>query len=97
MNDVEMKDRSKPNSRPKSPATPSRTPAVDGQSVSNTNATASPVPGTPSKQTTAEEDAKAEKQARLAAWKREREAKKALDGAKAKAMALAGKAAPASK
>jgi len=43
---------------------------------------------------TAEEESMAIKQARLAAWKREREAKKALDGAKAKAMALAGKAAP---
>jgi hypothetical protein len=46
---------------------------------------------------TAEEEAMAIKQARLAAWKREREAKKALDGAKAKAMALAGKTAPTGK
>lgn len=35
------------------------------------------------------------KRARLEAWKKEREAKKALDEAKAKAMALAGKSAPA--
>ncbi|KXN86398.1 Pre-mRNA-processing ATP-dependent RNA helicase PRP5 [Leucoagaricus sp. SymC.cos] len=35
------------------------------------------------------------RRARLEAWKREREAKKALDEAKAKAMALAGKAVPA--
>jgi ATP-dependent RNA helicase DDX46/PRP5 len=34
------------------------------------------------------------KRAKLEAWKKEREAKKALDEAKAKAMALAGKAAP---
>ncbi|KAF9451635.1 hypothetical protein P691DRAFT_807251, partial [Macrolepiota fuliginosa MF-IS2] len=34
------------------------------------------------------------KRAKLEAWKREREAKKALDEAKAKAMALAGRAAP---
>jgi hypothetical protein len=46
---------------------------------------------------TAEEEAKAKKQALLAAWKRDREAKKALDGAKAKAMALAGKAGPQGK
>ncbi|KAH9045182.1 P-loop containing nucleoside triphosphate hydrolase protein [Lactarius pseudohatsudake] len=37
-----------------------------------------------------------EKRARLEAWKKEREAKKALGEAKAKAMALAGKSAPAS-
>ncbi|KAF7776044.1 hypothetical protein Agabi119p4_4437 [Agaricus bisporus var. burnettii] len=35
------------------------------------------------------------KRAKLEAWKKEREAKKALDEAKAKAMALAGRAAPA--
>ncbi|KAH0840058.1 P-loop containing nucleoside triphosphate hydrolase protein [Lanmaoa asiatica] len=35
------------------------------------------------------------KRAKLEAWKKEREAKKALDEAKAKAMALAGKSAPA--
>jgi ATP-dependent RNA helicase DDX46/PRP5 len=34
------------------------------------------------------------KRAKLEAWKKEREAKKALDEAKAKAMALAGKVAP---
>lgn len=34
------------------------------------------------------------KRAKLEAWKKEREAKKALDEAKAKAMALAGRAAP---
>lgn len=34
------------------------------------------------------------KRERLEAWKKEREAKKALDEAKAKAMALAGKSAP---
>ena len=34
------------------------------------------------------------KRAKLEAWKKEREAKKALDEAKAKAMALAGKSAP---
>lgn len=34
------------------------------------------------------------KRARVEAWKKEREAKKALDEAKAKAMALAGKSAP---
>ena len=34
------------------------------------------------------------KRAKLEAWKKEREAKKALDEAKAKAMALAGKTAP---
>jgi hypothetical protein len=34
------------------------------------------------------------KRAKLEAWKREREAKKALDEAKAKAMALAGKSVP---
>jgi ATP-dependent RNA helicase DDX46/PRP5 len=40
------------------------------------------------------EDEKARKKAKLEAWKKEREAKKALDEAKAKAMALAGKSAP---
>jgi len=35
-----------------------------------------------------------EKRARLEAWKKEREAKKALGEAKAKAMALAGKSTP---
>ena len=34
------------------------------------------------------------KRAKLEAWKKEREAKKALGEAKAKAMALAGKSAP---
>ena len=34
------------------------------------------------------------KRAKLEAWKKEREAKKALDEAKAKAMALAGKSVP---
>ena len=34
------------------------------------------------------------KRERLEAWKKEREAKKALDEAKAKAMALAGKSVP---
>jgi len=41
-----------------------------------------------------EDDKIKAKRAKLEAWKREREAKKALDEAKAKAMALAGKAAP---
>jgi hypothetical protein len=40
------------------------------------------------------DDEKARKKAKLEAWKKEREAKKALDEAKAKAMALAGKSAP---
>jgi ATP-dependent RNA helicase DDX46/PRP5 len=34
------------------------------------------------------------KRAKLEAWKKDRDAKKALDEAKAKAMALAGKSAP---
>ena len=65
-------------------------------------------PPTPPRATTAEKDtSKAAsatppvedeklkaKRAKLEAWKKEREAKKALDEAKAKAMALAGKSAP---
>jgi hypothetical protein len=42
----------------------------------------------------AEEEERRKKKERLEAWKREREAKKALNDAKAKAMALAGKTAP---
>ncbi len=42
----------------------------------------------------AEEEERKKKKERLEAWKREREAKKALNDAKAKAMALAGKTAP---
>lgn len=82
-----MKDRSKPGSRPKTPQ-PNGTP---------TAAPGTPNPDAPAQTATprtAEEQAQADKQARLAAWKKEREAKKALDGAKAKAMALAGKVAP---
>ena len=41
-----------------------------------------------------EEEERRKKKERLEAWKREREAKKALNDAKAKAMALAGKTAP---
>lgn len=41
-----------------------------------------------------EDDKLKAKRAKLEAWKKEREAKKALDEAKAKAMALAGKSAP---
>lgn len=41
-----------------------------------------------------EDDKLRAKRANLAAWKKEREAKKALDEAKAKAMALAGKSVP---
>lgn len=59
-------------------STPSRPPAQDS---------AAPTPPQ-------EDDKIKAKRAKLEAWKREREAKKALDEAKAKAMALAGKAAP---
>jgi ATP-dependent RNA helicase DDX46/PRP5 len=41
-----------------------------------------------------EDDKLKAKRAKLEAWKKEREAKKALDEAKAKAMALAGKSVP---
>ncbi|KAF5387718.1 hypothetical protein D9615_000271 [Tricholomella constricta] len=41
-----------------------------------------------------EDEKRKAKRAKLEAWKKEREAKKALDEAKAKAMALAGKSAP---
>jgi ATP-dependent RNA helicase DDX46/PRP5 len=41
-----------------------------------------------------EDDKVKDRRAKLEAWKKEREAKKALDEAKAKAMALAGKTAP---
>ncbi len=41
-----------------------------------------------------EDDKRKAKLAKLEVWKKEREAKKALDEAKAKAMALAGKSAP---
>lgn len=48
----------------------------------------------PAPKLSAEEDEKIKaKKAKLEAWKKEREAKKALDEAKAKAMALAGKSA----
>lgn len=40
------------------------------------------------------EDEKARKKAKLEQWKKDQAAKKALDGAKAKAIALAGKSAP---
>ena len=43
--------------------------------------------------TSAEDEKLKAKRAKLEAWKKEREAKKALDSAKAKAMALAGKGA----
>lgn len=87
-----IKDQSKPNSRPRSPPRGDTTP-MNGTSANGTPSKPAPtaLPGTPTA-TTTEDDAKAQKQARLAAWKREREAQKALDGAKAKAMALAGKA-----
>lgn len=52
-------------------------------------------PATPASATPPVEDEKLRaKRERLEAWKKEREAKKALDEAKAKAMALAGKSAP---
>ncbi|KAF8914053.1 P-loop containing nucleoside triphosphate hydrolase protein [Gymnopilus junonius] len=55
-----------------------------------------PVPPKEPVQTPPPEDDKLKaKRAKLEAWKKEREAKKALDEAKAKAMALAGKSAPA--
>ena len=51
--------------------------------------------GTDTAQATLPEDDKLKaKRAKLDAWKKEREAKKALDEAKAKAMALAGKSVP---
>ncbi|KAJ3517972.1 hypothetical protein NLJ89_g166 [Agrocybe chaxingu] len=55
-----------------------------------------PTPPAEKVQTPPPEDEKLKaKRAKLEAWKKEREAKKALDEAKAKAMALAGKSAPA--
>ena len=54
-----------------------------------------PLPTNEPVQTPPPEDEKLKtKRAKLEAWKKEREAKKALDEAKAKAMALAGKSAP---
>lgn len=92
--EIDGKERPKPVSRAKSPQSqPSRAVSVNGTPGVSTP----PVAAQPTAPMTAEEEAMAIKQARLAAWKREREAKKALDGAKAKAMALAGKTAPTGK
>ncbi|KAJ3851447.1 P-loop containing nucleoside triphosphate hydrolase protein [Lentinula lateritia] len=54
----------------------------------------SPAPGATPAPATQEDDALKAKRARLEAWKKQREAQKALGEAKAKAMALAGKSAP---
>ncbi|KAJ3937298.1 MAG: P-loop containing nucleoside triphosphate hydrolase protein [Lentinula lateritia] len=54
----------------------------------------SPAPGATPAPATQEDDAIKAKRARLEAWKKQREAQKALGEAKAKAMALAGKSAP---
>ena len=60
--------------------------------------TATPPPKTPAQpegiQTPPGDEKLKSKRAKLEAWKKEREAKKALDEAKAKAMALAGKSVP---
>ncbi|KAF8665605.1 hypothetical protein AX16_000061 [Volvariella volvacea WC 439] len=74
--------RSRSRERRPAPGTPPR-----GQATQE--AAPTPVPAA------APEDEKMKaKRAKLEAWKKEREAKKALDEAKAKAMALAGKSAP---
>ncbi|TCD66931.1 pre-mRNA processing RNA-helicase [Steccherinum ochraceum] len=54
-----------------------------------------PPPATATPTPPVEDEKLKAKRAKLEAWKKEREAKKALDEAKAKAMALAGKSAPA--
>ena len=92
--DIDSRERSKPSPRPKSPQSQH---SVSASANGTPGVATPPVAAPPATPLTAEEEAMAIKQARLAAWKREREAKKALDGAKAKAMALAGKTAAPSK
>lgn len=84
-------------------ATPaSKTPIPESQFKTPTTTTSAPrpvsSPAPPPRQQpeaiSAEEEERRKKKERLEAWKREREAKKALNDAKAKAMALAGKTAP---
>jgi len=70
--------RSRSRSRERRPPTPPR----------------NPPPTEPVKTPPPEDEKLKAKRAKLEAWKKEREAKKALDEAKAKAMALAGKTAP---
>ncbi|KIK08360.1 hypothetical protein K443DRAFT_672386 [Laccaria amethystina LaAM-08-1] len=78
--DERRDNRRRSRSRDRRPPTPPRAQPID-ESV----------------QTPPPEDEKLKsKRAKLEAWKKEREAKKALDEAKAKAMALAGKSAPSS-
>ncbi|KAF8803654.1 P-loop containing nucleoside triphosphate hydrolase protein [Phlegmacium glaucopus] len=77
--DSHRDERRRSRSRDRRPATPPR-----------------PLPTNEPVQTPPPEDEKLKaKRAKLEAWKKEREAKKALDEAKAKAMALAGKSVPA--
>ncbi|TFK29358.1 P-loop containing nucleoside triphosphate hydrolase protein [Coprinopsis marcescibilis] len=75
-------DRRRSPSRDRRPSTP---PAKSQPPAPAAEATPTPPP---------EDEKLRAKRAKLEAWKKEREAKKALDSAKAKAMALAGKVAP---
>jgi ATP-dependent RNA helicase DDX46/PRP5 len=75
------------------PESPSKTATTTTSAARAVNSPMPPVPPLRAAVSTEEEERRKKKE-RLEAWKREREAKKALNDAKAKAMALAGKTAP---
>jgi hypothetical protein len=79
--------------RDRRPASPNHPVTHPVDKVENGTARASPTPGSGAATPGPEDEKLKAKRAKLEAWKKEREAKKALDSAKAKAMALAGKSA----